>query len=106
MFFSSPLVAALSKSKRLVVRLVSAAETGFFYVTEKSPGTKEQKIALRKHDPVANAHVMFTEQKGSSAPSKRKPIKQSSARHIRLTGRKSQLLTQAVDKVRAKAKAT
>ena len=94
---------ALSKSKRLIVRLVSSAETGFFYATEKSPAKKDMKIALRKHDPIANAHVMFYEQK-TAGSSKRKPIKQSSARHMRLTGRKIHLLTQTVDKVRAKAK--
>ena len=95
---------------------MSSAETGFFYVTEKSPtkkaiagdgkqqGGKQGLMALRKHDPIANAHVMFYEQPNAGGSSKRKPIKQSSARHMRLTGRRIHLLTQGVDKIRAKAK--
>mmetsp|Transcript_55944 Transcript_55944/g.103510 ORF Transcript_55944/g.103510 Transcript_55944/m.103510 type:complete len:104 (+) Transcript_55944:91-402(+) len=60
MFFLSP-VLLRSKSKRLTVQLISSAQTGFFYVTEKSPLKKEFRMALRKHDPIVNRHVMFYE---------------------------------------------
>mmetsp|Transcript_51592 Transcript_51592/g.122764 ORF Transcript_51592/g.122764 Transcript_51592/m.122764 type:complete len:104 (+) Transcript_51592:99-410(+) len=60
MFFLSP-VLLRSKSKRLTVQLLSSAQTGFFYFTEKSPLKKEFRMALRKYDPVVNRHVMFYE---------------------------------------------
>mmetsp|Transcript_7465 Transcript_7465/g.16318 ORF Transcript_7465/g.16318 Transcript_7465/m.16318 type:complete len:104 (-) Transcript_7465:34-345(-) len=60
MFFLSP-VLLRSKSKRLTVQLISSAQTGFAYVTEKSPLKKEFRMALRKHDPIVNRHVMFYE---------------------------------------------
>uniref|UniRef100_A0A7S1ARZ0 50S ribosomal protein L33 n=1 Tax=Noctiluca scintillans TaxID=2966 RepID=A0A7S1ARZ0_NOCSC len=50
-----------SKSKRLAVQLMSSAQTGFFYWTEKSPLKKEVRMALHKYDPVVNRHVMFYE---------------------------------------------
>lgn len=45
----------------IVVRLVSAAGTGFFYTVRK-PRLKE-KMTLRKYDPVVRQHVLFVEQK-------------------------------------------
>ena len=97
---------ATDKSKRLLVKLVSSAETGWFYMTEKSPLKKEQRLALRKHDPLVNKHVMFYESKNSGNSSKRKPMKESSMRAMRLTGKKVHLLVQAMERRRAKSKAS
>ncbi len=83
---------------------MSAAETGFFYVTEKSPLKKDQRMALRKHDPIANLHVMFYETK-VAVNTKKKPMKQSSIRHMRLTGKKVNLLVQALEKKQEKQRA-
>ncbi len=45
------------------IRLVSSADTGFFYVTKKNPRTKTEKLSFRKYDPVARKHVEFKEAK-------------------------------------------
>ncbi|MCA3269477.1 MAG: 50S ribosomal protein L33, partial [Thalassospira sp.] len=47
----------------ILIRLVSTADTGFFYVTKKNPRTKTDKMKMRKYDPVARKHVEFTEAK-------------------------------------------
>jgi large subunit ribosomal protein L33 len=51
------------KVGRLLVKLLSAAGTGFFYVTKKNPRNTPYKLALVKHDPVVNKHVLFQETK-------------------------------------------
>jgi len=104
MFFSSFFALVSDKSKRILVKLVSAAETGSFYMTEKSPLKKDFRLALRKHDPIVNKHVMFYETKSASS-SKKKPMKESSMRQMRLTGKKVHLLVQALEKKRDKIKA-
>ncbi len=44
-------------------KLVSSADTGFFYVTKKNPRTQTDKLTFRKYDPVARKHVDFKEAK-------------------------------------------
>jgi large subunit ribosomal protein L33 len=99
MLFSSTVSLALSKSKRIITRLLSTAETGFTYYTEKSPLKKDIKLSLMKHDPIANKHVLFTEQRSTGGSgNKRKPIRQSTARFARLTGVKIGLLVNRLEK--------
>jgi len=76
------------KSKRIVVKLVSAAQTGFYYVTEKSPSKRDIRMALRKHDPVVNQHVMFYEQKNLSTSQTQKLMRKRSVRNMRFTGKR------------------
>lgn len=45
------------------IKLVSSADTGFFYTTKKNPKTATEKLELRKYDPVARKHVVFREAK-------------------------------------------
>jgi large subunit ribosomal protein L33 len=47
----------------ILVKLVSLAGTGTFYVTRKNPRRVTNKIELRKYDPKVNKHVLFREQK-------------------------------------------
>ena len=47
----------------ILVKLVSLAGTGSFYVTRKNPRRILNKIELRKYDPKVNKHVLFREQK-------------------------------------------
>ena len=54
---------AKGKVKTMVIKLVSTAGTGFFYVTTKNPRNVPHKLALRKYDPVVRQHVLFTESK-------------------------------------------
>ena len=104
MFSKSLFSLASDKSKRIVVKLVSAAETGMFYMTEKSALKKDSRMALRKHDSIVNQHVMFYETKNSQ--SNKKPMKESSMRQMRLTGKKVHLLVQSLEKKIAKTQAS
>ncbi|MCC2112503.1 MAG: 50S ribosomal protein L33, partial [Hyphomicrobiales bacterium] len=45
------------------IRLVSTADTGYFYVTKKNSRTMTEKMTVRKYDPVARKHVEFREAK-------------------------------------------
>ncbi len=53
----------MAKSNTVLIKLVSTAETGFFYVTKKNPRTKTEKFEFRKYDPVVRKHVAFKETK-------------------------------------------
>ena len=45
------------------VKLVSSADTGFYYVTRKNSRTMTDKLVKKKYDPVAKKHVEFRESK-------------------------------------------
>ena len=53
----------MAKSNTVQIKLVSSADTGFFYVTKKNPRTKTEKLELKKYDPVVRKHVIFKEGK-------------------------------------------
>ncbi len=53
----------MAKSSTVLIKLVSSADTGFYYVTKKNPRTKTAKLELKKFDPVARKHVVFKEAK-------------------------------------------
>ena len=53
----------MAKPTTVKIKLVSSADTGFFYVTKKNPRTKPEKLEVRKYDPKARKHVMFREAK-------------------------------------------
>lgn len=56
-------VLAMAKPATLQIRLVSTADTGYFYVTKKNPRTKPEKLEVMKYDPRARKHVLFREAK-------------------------------------------
>ena len=53
----------MAKTNTVLIKLVSTAETGYFYVTKKNPRTKTEKLELKKYDPVLRKHVAFKEAK-------------------------------------------
>ena len=53
----------MAKANTIKVKLLSTAETGYFYVTKKNSRTMTDKITQRKYDPVARKHVEFKETK-------------------------------------------
>ena len=53
----------MAKPNTILIRLVSTADTGFFYVAKKNPRTSTEKLEFRKYDPVARKHVIFKEAK-------------------------------------------
>jgi large subunit ribosomal protein L33 len=48
---------------RPVVRLKSAAGTGYTYVTRKNRRNDPDRLVLRKYDPKAGTHVQFREER-------------------------------------------
>ena len=56
-------MAKKGKSGRELIRLVSTADTGFFYTTSKNRKRTPDKIVLKKYDPVVRKHVEFKESK-------------------------------------------
>jgi large subunit ribosomal protein L33 len=54
---------AMAKTNVVQIKLVSSADTGYFYVTKKNARTTTGKIELKKYDPVARRHVVFKEAK-------------------------------------------
>jgi large subunit ribosomal protein L33 len=53
----------MAKARQLWIKLVSSADTGFFYVTQKNTKKNTEKLTLRKYDPVVRKHVDFKEAK-------------------------------------------
>ncbi len=53
----------MAKPATLQVKMVSTADTGYFYVTKKNPRTQTEKMEMRKYDPVVRQHVVFKESK-------------------------------------------
>ncbi|MCB1490970.1 MAG: 50S ribosomal protein L33 [Rhodobiaceae bacterium] len=53
----------MAKPTTAKIRLVSTADTGYFYVTKKNTRTMTEKLTVRKYDPVARKHVEFKEAK-------------------------------------------
>jgi len=54
---------AMAKPATVKIRLVSTADTGFFYVTKKNPRNTTEKMVFNKYDPVVRKHVEFKEAK-------------------------------------------
>jgi large subunit ribosomal protein L33 len=53
----------MAKQATIMIKLVSTADTGHFYVTRKNPRTSTEKLELKKYDPVARKHVLYKEHK-------------------------------------------
>jgi large subunit ribosomal protein L33 len=56
-------VSAMAKAVTIKVKLVSTADTGYYYVTKKNSRTMTEKLSRKKYDPVAKKHVEFKESK-------------------------------------------
>ena len=63
LFFFQTGISRMAKPATVKIKLVSSADTGFFYVTKKNPRTQTEKLSFRKYDPVARKHVEFKESK-------------------------------------------
>jgi large subunit ribosomal protein L33 len=62
-FFSGLADHQMAKATTIKIKLLSTADTGFFYVTNKNSRTMTDKMTKRKYDPVAKKHVEFKETK-------------------------------------------
>ena len=53
----------MAKAATVLVKLVSSADTGFYYVTKKNPRNQTEKMEFKKYDPVVRKHVVYKEGK-------------------------------------------
>ena len=53
----------MAKATTIKIKLLTTADTGYFYVTKKNSRTQTEKLSFRKYDPVAKKHVEFKEAK-------------------------------------------
>ena len=53
----------MAKPTSILIKMISSADTGFFYVTKKNPRTQTEKLSFKKYDPKARKHVEFKEAK-------------------------------------------
>jgi large subunit ribosomal protein L33 len=58
-----PRTAAMAKANMIKIKLLSSADTGYYYVTKKNSRTKTDKLVKKKYDPIAKKHVEFRETK-------------------------------------------
>jgi large subunit ribosomal protein L33 len=61
--FLTSKVLHMAKAVTIKVKLVSSADTGFYYVAKKNSRTMTEKLVKKKYDPVARKHVEFRESK-------------------------------------------
>ena len=53
----------MAKPTTVKIKLVSTADTGYFYTAKKNSRTMTDKLTKKKYDPVARKHVEFKEAK-------------------------------------------
>lgn len=53
----------MAKKDAMLIKLVSTAGTGFYYVKKRNPKRYPNKLAFTKYDPVVRKHVEFKEEK-------------------------------------------
>ncbi len=53
----------MAKKERDKIKLLSTADTGFFYTTTKNRKNTPDKLEFKKYDPVVRKHVVFKEAK-------------------------------------------
>ena len=53
----------MAKKEREKIKLLSTADTGFYYTTTKNKKNTPDKLEFKKYDPIARKHVLFKETK-------------------------------------------
>ena len=53
----------MAKGARDKIKLVSTADTGHFYTTDKNKRNTPDKLEFKKYDPVVRKHVIYKEAK-------------------------------------------
>ncbi len=53
----------MAKAVTTKIKLISSADTGFYYVTKKNSRTMTEKLKMKKYDPIAKKHVEYRESK-------------------------------------------
>ena len=63
----------MAKPSTVLIKMVSTADTGYFYVKKKNPSKATEKLEMNKYDPVARKHVAFKESKMVSTSRRSEP---------------------------------
>lgn len=53
----------MTKKDTTLVKLVSTAKSGYFYIASKNFKKFKEKLTFKKYDPVIRKHVLFKEKK-------------------------------------------
>lgn len=53
----------MAKKNIVLLKLVSSADTGYYYVAKKNPKKQTEKLSFKKYDPIVRKHVVFNEAK-------------------------------------------
>jgi large subunit ribosomal protein L33 len=53
----------MAKPSTVLIKMISTADTGYFYVKKKNPRKTTDKLEMNKYDPVVRKHVPFRESK-------------------------------------------
>ncbi len=53
----------MAKPTTQLIKMVSTADPGYYYLARKNSRTLPDKLQLRKYDPRARKHVIFKESK-------------------------------------------
>ncbi len=53
----------MAKKNVVLIKLVSTADTGTFFVKKKNPKKLTRKLSFKKYDPRVRKHVEFKEEK-------------------------------------------
>ena len=53
----------MAKPATQLIKLVSSANTGYYYITKKNPRNSTEKFEFKKYDPVVRKHVLYKESK-------------------------------------------
>ncbi|MGA8414161.1 MAG: 50S ribosomal protein L33 [Xanthobacteraceae bacterium] len=53
----------MAKAASIKIKMVSSADTGYYYVAKKNSRAKTDKLVKKKYDPIAKRHVEFREGK-------------------------------------------
>jgi large subunit ribosomal protein L33 len=53
----------MAKKEREKIKLLSTADTGYFYTTTKNKKNTPDKLEFKKYDPIARKHVTYKEAK-------------------------------------------
>lgn len=53
----------MAKAVTIKIKLVSTADTGYYYVAKKNSRTMTDKFKVKKYDPVVRKHVEYVEGK-------------------------------------------
>ncbi|OZV65497.1 50S ribosomal protein L33 [Brucella melitensis] len=57
----------MAKATTIKIKLLSTADTGFFYVTKKNSRTMTEKMTKTKYDPIARKHVESRKRRSSNS---------------------------------------